>query len=100
EDDIEEARRNNDLARLQLAESERGFLVAELKHAVGLAGRLRSVGSDAERARTAVTRSIRYALDRIEQHHPVLAAHLRRAIDTGTYCSYTPDPLAPVVWVR
>ncbi|HEX7095729.1 MAG TPA: tetratricopeptide repeat protein, partial [Acidimicrobiales bacterium] len=98
EDDIEEARRNNDVVRLQLSENERDFLVAELKHAVGLAGRLRSVGSDAERARTAVTRSIRYALERIDPHHPTLAAHLRQAINTGTYCSYTPDPRAPIVW--
>ncbi len=98
DEDIEEARRNNDVGRLEMAERDREFLIAELKQAVGLARRHRAVGSNAERARTAVARSIRYALDRLEEHHPTLAAHLHRAVNTGTYCSYTPDPLAPVVW--
>jgi hypothetical protein len=98
DDDIDEARRNNDVGRLHLAESDRQFLIAELRQAAGLAGRHRAVGSNAERARTAVARSIRYALDRLEGHHAALAAHLHRAVNTGTYCSYTPDPRAPVVW--
>jgi tetratricopeptide (TPR) repeat protein len=98
EDDIEEATRHNDVGRLELAERDREFLIAELKQAVGLGGRHRAVGSDAERARTAVARSIRYALDRLEQHHPPLAAHLHHAVNTGTYCSYRPDPVASVVW--
>lgn len=98
EDDIEDAKRDNDVGRLELAERDREFLVAELKQAVGLGGRHRTVGSDAERARTAVARSIRYAMDRLEQHHPRLGVHLRHAVRTGTYCSYTPDPLASVVW--
>jgi hypothetical protein len=98
DEDIEEARLNNDIGRLALAERDREFLTAELKQAVGLAGRHRTVGSNAERARTAVARSIRYALDRLEEHHPRLAAHLHQTVNTGTYCSYTPDPLAAVVW--
>ena len=61
ETDIEDARRCNDPARADLAERDRDFLIAELSRAVGLGGRLRSVGSDAERARTAVTRALRYA---------------------------------------
>ena len=98
DEDIEEARRNNDLGRLELAERDREFLIVELKQALGLAGRHRAIGSNAERARVAVARSIRYALDRLEEHHPTLAGHLHQAVNTGTYCSYTPDPLAPVVW--
>lgn len=98
DEDIDEARRQHDLGRLELAERDREFLIAELRQAVGLAGRHRTVGSTAERARTAVTRSIRYAVTRVEEHHPTLAAHLHHAVNTGTYCSYTPDPLAPVNW--
>ena len=52
----------------------------------------------AERARTSVTRSIRYATTRIAEHHPSLGQHLRQAINTGTYCCYTPDPRVPVCW--
>lgn len=99
DEDIEEARRHNDFGRLELAERDRDFLIAELKQALGLAGRHRTVGSSAERARVAVARSIRYSLGRLEHHHPSLARHLRQAVNTGTYCSYTPDLRAPVIWL-
>ena len=98
DDDIDEATRTNDLARLALAERDRDYLIAELSRAVGLGGRLRSSGSDAERARTSVTRSVRYALTRLGEHHPALASHLERSLHTGTYCSYAPDPAAAVDW--
>ncbi|MFP3899751.1 MAG: hypothetical protein ACLFXM_02770 [Acidimicrobiia bacterium] len=98
EDDIEEAARTNDLGRLELAQRDRDYLVAELAQAVGLGGRSRATGGTAERARTSVTRSLRYAITRLAEHHPTLATHLERAVRTGTYCSYTPDPLAPVAW--
>jgi hypothetical protein len=45
-----------------------------------------------------VTRSIRYSLGKLAEHHPSVAAHLERSVHTGTYCVHTPDPLAPVTW--
>lgn len=98
DEDIEEAEANNDPGRAELARRDREFLLAELSRAVGWDGRPRPVGSDAERARTAAFRSIRYAIDRLGDHSPELAMHLRRAVSTGTWCRYDPDPLAPVVW--
>ncbi len=98
EEDIDEATIMNDPARRALAERDREYLVAELRSAVGLAGRQRTTGSSAERARTAVTRSVRYALARLAEHHPVAAAHLEQRVRTGTYCSYTPDPMVPIDW--
>jgi hypothetical protein len=98
DEDIEDAERMHDTGRLELAQRDREYLLAELAGAVGLGGRSRVVGSTAERARTSVTRSIRYAIGRLAEHHPPLAAHLERAVRTGTYCSYEPDPLAPVTW--
>lgn len=98
EADIEEARANNDLGRQELAEHDRDYLVAALSSALGLAGRARTTGSTAERARTSVARSLRYALQRLEEANPVIAGHLDRALKTGTYCSYHPDPLTPVRW--
>ncbi len=53
--DIDDADAANDIGRRELARRDREFLLAELG---------RSVGSDAERARTAVARSLRYALER------------------------------------
>lgn len=98
DEDIEDALRCNDPVRAELAERDRGYLIAELTRAVGLGGRLRTVGSDAERARTAVARSLRYAMTRLAEHNPHLATHLDNCIHTGTYCSYRPDPLANVSW--
>lgn len=98
DEDLEDARATGDLARLELAERDREFLLAELRRAVGLGGRQRTTGSDAERARTSVTRSIRYSLDRLAAQHPRLAEHLRASVRTGTYCSYVPDPRVVVEW--
>lgn len=98
EEDIEEAARSNDLGRRELAERDRDYLVAELSSAVGLGGRGRTVGGTAERARTSVARSLRYALHRLAEEHEAMAGHLRQAVRTGMYCSYAPDPIAPVVW--
>lgn len=98
EEDIDDAHRCNDPARAELAERDRDYLIAELAHAVGLGGRLRSVGSDSERARTAVARALRYAIARLDEQVPALAAHLRNCLHTGTYCTYTPDPTAPITW--
>ncbi|NYI46498.1 tetratricopeptide (TPR) repeat protein [Nocardioides aromaticivorans] len=98
EDDLAEAERDNDEARRELASRDREYLLAELSGAVGLGGRSRTTGGTAERARTSVTRSLRYALARVAEAHPDLGAHLSRAVRTGTCCSYVPDPTAPLDW--
>lgn len=98
DEDIADARRCNDDARAELAERDRDFLLAELSRSLGLSGRFRSVGSDVERARTAVTRALRYSIERLRDEVPDLGAHLDGSLRTGTYCSYRPDPTAPIVW--
>ena len=99
EEEIDEATGANDLGRLALAERDRDFLLAELARAVGLHGRDREVGGTQERARTSVTRSLRYALRRLVEAHPELGRHLDQHVHTGTCCSYLPDPLTPIEWV-
>ena len=98
DDDIEEAKLMNDLGRVDLAQRDREYLIAELTSAVGLAGRTRLVGGSTERARTSVTRALRYSLGRMATHHAALAAHLEHSVHTGTYCVYRPDPIAPLSW--
>jgi len=98
DEDIEDATRANDLGRLELAQRDRDYLVAELARAVGLGGRVRTEGSSAERARISVTRALRYSLGRLAEHDAQLAAHLERAVRTGVYCEYAPDPMAPMRW--
>ena len=98
DEDIAEAEANNDLERARLARADRQFLVDELARGVGLGGRAREVGAGAERARVSATRALRYALERIAEHHQALAEHLRRSIRSGTYFAYEPDPAAAVRW--
>ncbi|MEP7736274.1 hypothetical protein ABKW28_01345 [Nocardioides sp. 31GB23] len=98
EEDLDEAVLTHDLAREEVARRDRDYLVDELARAVGLGGRDRRTGGSAERARTSVTRSLRYALARLGAEHPDLGAHLSRRLRTGTYCCYEPDPLSPVTW--
>lgn len=98
DEDIEQARALGDGERLAQSETERDFLLRELASAYGLGGRPRRGASASERARAAVTRAVRNAMSRIEEHHPALGEHLDRTIQTGTYCAYRPDPRAPVGW--
>ncbi|MEX2619434.1 MAG: hypothetical protein WD250_04370 [Egibacteraceae bacterium] len=74
------------------------LLTAELAAAVGLGGRDRTVGSTAERARQATSKAVKVALRRIAEQLPALGEHLASTVHTGTYCSYTPDPRAPLRW--
>jgi tetratricopeptide (TPR) repeat protein len=99
DEDIDDARVDNDLGRVELAERDRDYLVAELRRASGLGGRERTELDDAERARASVTRSIRYALDRLAEHSPAVAAYLHQHVRTGAYCAYEPDALHGLDWV-
>jgi len=98
EGELDEARAFGDPERAARAEEERDFLVRELAGAVGLGGRDRRLGSPSERARVSVTRAIRSALARLDEHSSALGDHLERTIQTGTFCSYRPDPRAPIDW--
>jgi hypothetical protein len=98
EEDIEEARAMGDDERAAQAQAERDFLVRELARAIGLGGRDRRAGSASERARASVTRAVRQAMARIHEYHPALGEHLDRAMRTGTYCVYLPDPRVPPAW--
>jgi hypothetical protein len=98
EEDLAEATSWADPVRAARAREEMQFLTGELAAAVGLGGRDRTAGSAAERARVSITKVVKTALSRIRAHSPALADHLDATIHTGTFCSYTPDPRAPITW--
>jgi hypothetical protein len=89
-----EAERNRDLGRLTRASEEREALLAELL----AAARGRRSASHAERARVAVTKAIRTALEKIAERHPELGTHLSATIRRGYLCTYIPDPRLPSDW--
>ncbi len=88
--ELEDAESRNDLGRVAKLKAELDFLAGELASAFGLGGRARRESHPAERARTAVTMRIRYAIARIRRVQPDLAHHLEGSIHTGTFCSYLP----------
>jgi hypothetical protein len=69
---------------------ERDWLIAELAASAGLSGRSRQFSGNPERARIAVGKAIRRALNRIAEADPVIGAELRATIQTGMRCCYRP----------
>jgi hypothetical protein len=96
--DLEEAERFNDFYRAATARSEMDAIAEQLAAAIGLGGRNRRTSSDAERARSAVTKRIKEAIHRIAEVVPPLGRHLAARIKTGYFCSYHPHPDRPVAW--
>jgi tetratricopeptide (TPR) repeat protein len=96
--ELDEARAWRDLGRAERLTAEGELLEREIVRAVGLGGRTRKAGASAERARLSVTRAVKRVLERIERAHPALAHHFARTVRTGAFCSYNPDPRAPLVW--
>jgi len=80
------------------AEAEIDALTAHLKSSLGIGGRARRSGSQAERARLAVSRTIGRAIESIAATIPEMGLLLETTIKTGTFCSYQPDPRFPVEW--
>jgi len=91
QEELEEAEKNNDRGRAETLREEREAIAEHLGKSLRLGGRSRKLGDPAERARSAVTWRIRSAIKKIEAAHPQLGRHLSNTIQTGTFCSYTPE---------
>jgi hypothetical protein len=94
--ELAEAKRDNDPGRCTLIEEEKEHLLDEIRKATGLGGRQRKIADTSERMRSAVTWRIREAIKKLELVHPTLARHLPNSIQTGLFCSYTPEK--PTTW--
>ena len=97
-EEFEEAQRFGDQGRTARAQDEMNSIAEELTSAIGLGGRDRKTGGDAERARSAVTKRIKDSIKRIAEVLPFLGHHLGARITTGYFCSYNPHPDRPVAW--
>ncbi|HEX6417733.1 MAG TPA: hypothetical protein VFZ77_04525, partial [Acidimicrobiales bacterium] len=100
EDEIAEADRFADSERAARARVELDSIIDELGRSTNVYGGSRPFSSSTERARTAVRKAVRRALDQIEGADPVLGAALRRSVRTGRTCCYEPGPGAPKRWVE
>lgn len=88
--DIDEHERRGDAARAATARSEYDWLRAELAAGTAVGGRPRHFTDTTERARIAVGKAIRRAIDRLAEADPIIAEHLRGTVRTGLHCSYHP----------
>ena len=88
---IDEAEAMNNFEKANAYREEYDQLVDHLSKSLGLKGKSRKLDSPVERARSAVTWRIRSAIKKIEKVHPSLGKHLSKSIDTGTFCSYSPE---------
>lgn len=93
---IRESEEENNLSLSESLQQEYDQLLEYLSGAMGLSGQSRSVGSIAEKARSAVTWRIRSAIKAISKVHPQMGIHLSNTIKTGNFCSYAPEE--PIDW--
>jgi hypothetical protein len=63
-------------------------LTHELALASGLGGRSRAFTDVPERARTAVRKALKRAIEQITTANPIIGQHLAQKIETGTSCRY------------
>ncbi len=93
---LEESREfGNEEAQAELEEKVDEIEVF-IREALGLGGRPRTKGGDAERLRRPVCKAIERAISVIERSNKPLADHLRRSIRLGLFISY--DPASTVSW--
>jgi hypothetical protein len=97
-EELAEAIRLNDRGHVELLAEEVERITAELARGFGLGGRSRRAGSSTERARVAVLRAIKYAIDKLAEHDAELAEHLRLSVRTGTFCVYDPPSRDALRW--
>ena len=90
QDEIDEARADHDLGRLERAENAFDDVLNSMQAATSAA--------QAERARQSASRAIKGAIDRIAAVHPELGRYLRTTVRTGVQLSYRPDPRSPIRW--
>ena len=96
---MEDARESSRTGRAEELEEEIEALHQELRRAVGLGGRDRHAGSASERARIAVTRAIKTAIEKITEQNAEIGLLFRAGIRTGTFCSFVVrDESADISW--
>jgi AAA ATPase domain len=87
----EDAEARGDTEEFERARDEMETIAQELARATGQGGRPRRGESAVDRARSAVQRRIKDAIQRIAEQDSELGVWLQRAVRTGNYCSFRPN---------
>jgi len=88
DEQIEHARRDNDVSKLDGLRAEKEKLCQYLSKGSTPGGKPRRLGDDDEKARKSVQAAINRAIAKIGEDHSILADHLLKNIDTGRLCTY------------
>jgi len=97
-EELDEAKGLGKAERAEELEAEIEALTHELARAVGLGGRNRRAAAASQRARQAVRKAIKAALDRISQSDAEFGSIFLQSIKTGHSCSYRPNAASPIKW--
>lgn len=97
-DRLEAAEAAGDGPAARRLHEERDAIFEHLRQLVGRGGRLRGFPDQGERARTAVRKAIRRAIDEIAAEDETIGDHLAATVTTGASCSYQPGPGRRVRW--
>ncbi len=89
-DEIDQAEELGDGHRAAALRSETDWLLREIQTGTGLGGRPRHFADSSERARIAVGKAIRRALEHITAADAVIGEELRACVETGVQCCYRP----------
>lgn len=90
QEEMQEARENNDLGQIEKLEGEMELLTNELARATGIGGRSRRK-TDIEKVRKSVSMAVSRAIDSIRDEHAVLGRHLQNSISPGLTFRYDPE---------
>jgi hypothetical protein len=91
QEDLDRAKRNNDVGQQESIEQEIESLRDELKKGRGLGNRLRRASDDRDRIRKAVGNAIRRAISDIAQYDSRFAEHLKYNLRLGMNPLYSPN---------
>lgn len=90
QEELCEARANNDLGQIEKLEGEMEQLTNELASATGLGGRSRE-RTDIEKVRKSVSMAVSRDIERIGKQHEALGRHLTATITSGLTFRYAPE---------
>ncbi len=96
--DLDDAEADADIERAARLRAELDLLVDHIETQVALGGRSRVFAGSRERARTAVQKAIRRAIERIGVAAPELGDALARSVSTGSWCRFDPVDHLPAEW--
>lgn len=88
--DLEEAKRDNDHAKIAELETQMEIFAAQIESATGLGKRKRDK-SDSEQVRKTVSIAVTRAIEAVAQEHERLGKYLRNSINSGSLFSYDPE---------